>query len=664
MSIFETSVSGLLAFQRALATTSHNIANVNTEGYSRQRVELGTRPALGTGSGYIGSGVQVETVRRVFSQARETAVQRNTAELQRLSTFSEFASRLDDLLADQAAGLSPALQNFFDAVQDVANDPVSSTSRKMLLTAGENLVARLNFLDDRFSALQREVASQMRLQVGEINEIAAAIAELNEAIVAAQGRIGQPPNDLLDKRDALILDLSERVAAQVVRQEDGAVNVFIGHGQTLVAGSQSNELRLVAGANDPTQPDIAIANPGGTAINITATIQGGSLGGLLNARRELIGPARDELGRIAASIAVAFNNQHNLGMQYATSPSGALGGDFFGIGAPQVISHAGNAGPQPSVRFDTESIGALKGSNYRLDYDGSKWQLTRLADGEVVDSGTGLLEADGLLVDVSGLTAGDSFLIRPTRNVIDGMSVLLDRPSQVAAASPLIVREATEANGQASNGGTAQIGKLTITSTDNLQPLSGVGPFTLTYDAATTAFKVTDAGGNAIGTIDYNPATDAEGLLVESSSPAWHPAGSTSLLEYGDMRFEISGVAEDGDQFIISRNANALGDNRNMLALGELAGESIMEGGTATFQEAYAGLVGEIATVARRAEINRDAQQAILDQAIAANQAVSGVNLDEEAANLIKFQKAYQACAQAIAITNTLFDSLLSAVRS
>ncbi|MDN5848506.1 MAG: flagellar hook-associated protein FlgK [Nitrococcus sp.] len=661
--LFHNSVSGLLAFQRALNTTAHNIANVNTEGYSRQRVELGTLPALGTGSGFIGSGVQTESVRRVFSQARETAVQRNSAELQRLSTFSELATRLDNLLADQAAGLSPALQDFFDAVQDVANDPISSTSRQMLLSSGENLVARLNFLDDRFSALKGEVESQMRLQVDEVNQIAATIAELNEAIVTAQGRIGHPPNDLLDQRDALTLDLSERVATRVVAQDNGAVNVFIGNGQTLVAGFESNELRLIGGADDPTRPEIAIANPGGTATNITATIEGGSLGGLLDARRELIGPARDELGRIAASIAVAFNNQHKLGMQYAADPGGALGGDFFGIGAPQVVSHLGNAGAQPSVRFSTDKIGELKASNYRLQHDGSNWQLTRLADGQVVDSGTGLLEADGLSLDVSGLSAGDRFLIRPTQNAVDGMSVLLDRPSQVAAASPLIVSEATAANGQASNGGTAQISGLAISSTDNLPPGSSQAPFTLTYDATATEFQITDAAGNAIGTIDFDAATDAEGIVVDAGSSEWTAAGSPSLLEYGDMRFEISGVPENGDQFIIARNENGLGDNRNMLTLGELAGDSIMDGGSATVQEAYAGLVGEIGTATLRAGIDRDAQQAVLDQAIAANQAVSGVNLEEEAANLLKFQKAYQASAQAIAIANTLFDSLLSAVR-
>lgn len=664
--LFHNSISGLLAFQRALNTTAHNIANANTEGYSRQRVELGTLPALGTGSGFIGSGVQVESVRRVFSQARESAVQRNSAELRRLSTFSELATRLDNLLADQAAGLSPALQDFFDAVQDVVNDPISSTSRQMLLSAGESLVARLNFLDERFSALQGEVDSQMQIQVGEINEIAATIAELNEAIVTAQGRFGQPPNDLLDRRDALILDLSERVSTRVVAQDDGAVNVFIGNGQTLVAGFESNELRLIDGANDPARLDIAIGNPSATDINITASIQGGSLGGLLDARRELIGPARDELGRIAASVAVAFNNQHNLGMDYDAGPGGALGGDFFDIGAPQVISHAGNAGAQPSVSFNTEKIGALKDSNYRLRHDGSNWELTRLADGQVVDSGTGLLEADGLSVDVSGLTTADSFLIRPTRNAVDGMSVLLDRPSQVAAASPLIVSEASEASGQASNGGTAQISNLSITSTDNLPPASTAVPFTLTYDASASPpeFKVTDAGGNAIGSIAYDPATDAEGIVVEAGSSAWTPGGSPSLLEYGGMRFEISGVPENGDQFIIARNENGLGDNRNMLALGELAGDSIMEGGSATLQEAYAGLVGKIGTLTRRSEINRDAQKAVLDQAIAANEAVSGVNLEEEAANLLKFQKAFQASAQAIAIANTLFDSLLSAVRS
>jgi flagellar hook-associated protein 1 FlgK len=667
--IFQNSISGLLAFQRALATTSHNIANVNTEGYSRQRVELGTRTATALGGGFIGSGVESKTVRRIFDQARQTAVEQNTAEFRRLETIAGLARRLDDLVADPSAGLSPALQNFFNGVQDLANDPSSATARQALLTAGENLAGRLRFLDGRLASVERDMNTQLRAGVAEINQLADSIASLNAAIVEERGRTGQPPNDLLDQRDRLITGLSGKIGTRVVGQEDGSLNVFIGSGQILVAGYNANRLEVVPGVDDPERPEIMISTGSGQGARITSTLQGGDVGGLLDFRREILEPTRNELGRIAASVALSVNAQQNRGLQFDLGAAGQMGDDFFELGSPKVIPRPGNTGGgSVTAVFAADAPSALNGSDYRVRWDGANWNVTRLSDGQSVYSGSGpsIDFGEGVEINVGGTPApGDSFLVQPTRSVAESLRVALTRPSQIAAAAPLAVAEATDATGQTANAGTGAVTGLRINTTDGL-PLASNMPLTLTFqaDPANPGYRVTAPGGLDYGFISYDPTADADGLTVGGATAANYTAGDDgSLTDIGAVEFTLSGNPQDGDAFVIRRNSGARGDNSNALALGLLAERSILNGGEATFQEAYSSLVGEIGTETLRAEINRDAQESVLNQAKAAREAVSGVNLDEEAANLLKYQQAYQASAQAISIANTLFDSLLAAVQ-
>ncbi len=670
--LFQNSISGLAAFQRALATTSHNIANVNTEGYSRQRVEFGTRTPQARGDGFIGSGVEAQTVKRIFDQARQTAVEKNTAEFRRLDVTASLAGRIDDLLADQSAGLSPALQGFFNAVQEVANDPSASTARQALLTAGEGIADRLSFLDERFAAISGDVDTQLRGGVAEINEPAGSIASLNESILAERGRTGDhPSNDLLDQRDRLVTQLSSMIGTDVQEQDNGSFNVFIGNGQPQVTGPRANRLEVVPGTDDPEEPAIALTDANGDdEVRITGSVQGGELGGLLDFRREILDPTRDELGRVAASIALTVNQQQNRGFQFDGDPDGQLGEDFFNLGDPTIVARPGNAGAgEIAVRYAADAPAELTGSNYRLRYEGGdEWLLTRLSDGQEtpLDESTGDFPAvvDGIEIDINAdPDAGDSFLIRPTRDVAQSLEVALSRPGQIAAASPLVAEEATDGRGQAINGGTGRISGLQVNSTDGLPPDDAADPLTLTFDADENEYLITDAAGNDYGSIAYAPATDSGGLDVSADDPAYTAGADGSIADIGDVAFTLDGTPEDDDSFTIGRNRNARGDNTNALAMGELANKAILDGGETTFQEGYAGLVGEVGTSTLRAQINRDAQETVLRQAEAARESVSGVNLEEEAANLLKYQKAFQASAQAIAIANGLFDSLLAAVQ-
>lgn len=648
--VFDNSVSGLLAFQRAMNTTSHNIANVSTEGYSRQRTELTAREPSATGNGFIGNGVQASTVVRLFEQSRQTAVQTNTAEYQRLNTLADYSGRIDNLLGDQTAGLAPELQSFFDKVQGLANDPSSSAARESLFSESENLVNRLHFLDGQLTQLGSESEQQLKDQLSQVNNLADEIAKLNQSIVTAQTSAGgQPANDLLDQRDQLILKLSTLVSTHVVAQDNGSVNVFVGSGQTLVGGFSANQLQIVPASSAKTGSGIAIASSNGTPVDITSSIQGGSLGGLLDFRREVLDPATDKLGWVATGLAEAVNNQNHLGMQYADGPTGQMGGDIFQVAQPQVIASQGTTGTAAAglAVLDPGAVGDLTGANYRLSYDGSSWTLTNLATNAATAISSIPQSVDGLSIDVSkvsGAVSGDSFLIRPTRNGASGIDMAITRASEIAAAGPVRVAEATDSSGTPQNTGTGQIGDVQISSATAL-PLTTT--YTLSFDAANNRFLV---NGSTSTTIAYDPNTDSGGV-------------TRSIPGLTGVQFSLSGQPADGDQFVVENNSNAVGDNRNILQLGKLADSAIMDGGSATLQELYSGLVSDVGTATSSANTNRDAQDSVLNQAKAAQDAVSGVNLDEEAANLLQYQKAYQASAQAISIANTLFDSLLAAVK-
>ncbi|MCP1675615.1 flagellar hook-associated protein 1 FlgK [Natronocella acetinitrilica] len=656
--IFGTSVSGLLATQRALATTGHNISNVNTEGYSRQRVDFSTRIPSGSSQGFIGTGVQTDSVRRVFDQSLETALQKNIAEFSRLDTLANFNGRVDNLLADKDAGVSPALQSFFDAVQDAANDPTSTSARQVLLSEAESLVSRFELVNQRLDELERDANNRIQLGVSEINELAGSIARLNQEIVQAQGRTGQPPNDLLDKRDQLIKQLSEKVGVTTVPESGGAINVFIGNGQALVVGNSTNQISAVRSQFDPNQFEIAYQRPGGGQVNITRNLTGGEVGGLLDFRREVLEPTRNDLGRLAATIATTFNEQHRLGMQFESTPPG-LGQDFFSLPGPQVLPSQNNSAGvgSPIVDFDAATISDLTGSDYRLTFDNGDWTLLRLRDNtsQVVDD-SGPQVIDGLSIDVSGLGAadGDSFLLRPTKQSSARIDVNLQRPGQIALANPLTGGEVTTASGQAINTGSGQLDRISVSAfdPDQLDNFRADGPLTFTFDAAASAFQVTDANGAAVASIDYDPATQGNGINAE-----------VETAEFGTFSLRLSGVPADGDAFEVKANDNGVGDNANALQLAELANEGTAQGGAATYQEFYGSIVGRVGTETLRAQSNRDAQEALVDQARQARESVSGVNLEEEAAKLLQFQQAFQANAQVITVANDVFQTLLGAIQ-
>jgi flagellar hook-associated protein 1 FlgK len=624
--VMSTAVSGLLAFRRGLDTTSHNIANATTAGYSRQRLELATRPAQAYGSGWIGAGVDVASVARVYDSFLATQARSSASSLARYDTIATEAERLDNVLGDSKTGLSAAFQKLVNAFQEVANDPSSTTSRQALLSQADIFTKQLTGYDGRMRTFATEINNRLQSGAAEVSSLAGSLAKLNTQIVDAYGRSGQPPNDLLDQRDRLIDELSALMDVSVVTESNGAANVYIGTGQPLVVGSTATALTVAPDPYDPTRLNIAI-QPNGTPIDISPQVTGGSLGGLLEYRSQVLDPAREALGKVAAGVVAVVNGQHTQGLTL----TGALGAPFFTLGSPTALAAAGNGG-NASVAVSIADAGSLTGRDYILEFAGA-WQLRDALSGATVAlSGTGTpvdpFTADGLSIVVGNTpAAGDRFRIEPTRDLVSGLGVAIRDPAAVAAASPVRTTAAS------ANTGTGTISRPAVTNAGDAALRSSV---TIEFTSATT-YSV-----NGAGSFTYTPG---------------------AAIAMNGWSVSIDGAPAVGDQFTVADNAGGSGDNSNLLAMLGALESPALGGGTLSIAAAATQLTAGIGTQTAQAQANRDAFTVVHDQDLAAQQSVSGVNLDEEAANLIMLQQAFQAAAQLISVAQSMFDSLLAATR-
>jgi flagellar hook-associated protein 1 FlgK len=627
-SIFNIGISGLQAAQAGLVTTGHNIANASTPGYTRQEVDFTNSTPQATGSGFFGSGVSIVTVRRLYSQFLNTEVLSAGTQSSALDSYYSQIQQLDNIVADPTAGLSPALQDFFTAVQGVATTPNVASSRQALLSSAQSLQSRFDVINQRFQDLRDGVNDDVGATATEISNYATQIADLNQRIIVARGATGgQPPNDLMDQRDQLVALLNKDIRATVVQQDDGAYNVFIGSGQPLVAGVLSYSLGAMPDPLDSSKITVGYKTPTGMVQLPEGTLTGGKLGGLLSFRSQTLDPAQNALGRVAIALTETFNAQHKLGQDL----NDQMGGDFFSLGTPRVSGSLNNTGSAIITgTFDPANVGGLTTSDYQLSYDGTNYSLLRLKDGNVRTFATLPQSVDGFTLTLSSgaAAAGDSFLIRPTADGAQAFQTLISDPSKVAAAAPIRTAQA------AANTGTGKISAGSVNAAGaNLQQ-----PVTITFTSPTT-FNVTGTGtGNPTG-VAYTPGQD---------------------ITFNGWTVQVTGAPATGDAFTVGPNTGGNGDNRNALLLAGLQTGKLLDGGTTSYQSAYAAFVSDVGTQTRQLQVTSQAQATVLTQATTAQQAQSGVNLDEEAANLIRFQQAYQASGKVLQIASTLFDTLLS----
>ncbi|MGH8445039.1 MAG: flagellar hook-associated protein FlgK [Solimonas sp.] len=618
--LLSTGVSALLAYQAALNTTSHNIANANTEGYSRQRVDLASKLGYGSGSGYVGAGVDVQSVRRITDALVNARLQTSNSAYARISAYSDYASRIDTLLSDSGTSLATPLQSFFSAASQLAATPASSSARQALLGSAQTVVDRFSTLQSQLDGMDAQVNQSLISTVAEINDYSSALARLNDQIVNAQSLYGgQPPNDLLDQRDALVQKIAGRIGISTVAQGDGSLNVYTASGQALVLGNKATALGTASDAYNSGRLDITY-----NGQPITAQISGGSIGGLLDTRRELIDPTRNELGKLAAGFAAAINAQNAAGVDQ----SGQRGGDLLTMPAGSALPATGNAG-NAGLSVAIADAGALSGSDYVLKFDGSAWSATDARSGAAVvltGSGTAAdpLKIGGVAITVGAAAqAGDKFLVQPTADAAGQLKLATGDAGKIAAA--------TAVSASAASGNSATV----------------------------NAIKVGDGGNVALTDAVTITFTDANTYQVNGSGSYAYTAGSA--ISVNGWSLTLNGTPAAGDSFAVKQTGANSSDNGNAQALATLGGKALF--GTDSLNAAQSALTTRAATAAQQASLALDAQAAVQTQAQAARESTSGVNLDEEAADLVRFQQAYQAAAQVIAIANETFQSLLQAAR-
>lgn len=633
-SVFNIGVSGLAAAQAGLLTTGHNISNASTPGFNRQQIVQSTNTPQFTGAGYFGQGTNVTTVQRVYNQFLASQTLSAQTRLSELNAYADQIRQVDGLLANPSAGLSTALNDFFRGVHEVAANPASIPARQSMLSMAQALVGRFQSVDNRLNEIRDGVDTQLASTVADINSYTTQIAALNQRIILAQAAgPGQPANDLLDQRDQLIAQLNQQVRVTTLTESDGSLSVFVGNGQAVVVGAQSYGLATMQSGEDASRMTVGITlASGGTAALPEAMLTGGTLGGLLAFRRESLDTAQNALGRIALGLAETFNAQHRLGQDL----TGALGGNFFTAPAPQVITpnNPPNGGTA-AIGVAVASAANLTTSDYRLTANGGgNYTLVRLSDSTTVFSATALPQTvDGLTISLASgaANAGDSFLIQPTRAAAHDIAVALTDARSIAAAAPIRT---------AASNGNSGTGAISAGSVNAPPPVNAnlTQTVTITFNNPPTTFDVAGTGtGNPAGV-------------------AFTAGGS---ITYNGWTVQIGGTPAAGDVFTISANSAGVADNRNALLLAGLQTGKTLAGGTASYQSAYAQIVSDVGNKTREIQVTATAQESVVKQAEEAQQSLSGVNLDEEAANLLRYQQAYQASGKMIEIADKLFNTLL-----
>ena len=641
--------SALLANQQALATVSHNLANATVEGYSRQTVTMQARPSQLLGSNFFGTGVDVGTVRRNVDQFINQQIYSESGLQSHLQVEQKYLERVDNLLAGGTTGLSSSMDDFFAALQDLSLDPASLPQREVALQTADTLRQRFQSIGQTISDLDREINQEITDQIGKVNALSTSLADLNQALGISNARGGgQAASDLLDQRDRLIGQLSNFVPVTTADQGDGTINVFIGNGQALVVGSKSFDLATTQNSLDASRLEITYQGVGN--VQISREITSGSLGGLINARSLVVDPALNQLGRLAVGVSQTANAQHQLGMDL----DGLLGGNLFTVGSAEVNADPANAGIT-GIGVTITDISALTGSDYRLDVDGSSdYILTNLTDNSTqnlgaVPAGPGNVDVvvDGMTISLDPAAAvGDALLIRPTRLMAQSFSLTVSDPRKLAAALPII------SSSSLGNTGSGKVDGLQMVDATN-------AAFSTTAGALTPPLMVRFTAPGTYTVFDNSvPATPVALEAGIAYTPGADLFPTPGAIDPG-YRMQISGTPGAGDEFEVNYNSAGIGDNQNMQALINQQDLALFSGGSATYQESYQQLVGQIGAHTSSGGINLEAVGFSLSQSVFRQQSVSGVNLDEEAANLLQFQQAFQAAAQTISTADTIFQTLI-----
>lgn len=645
-------LSGLNAAQWGLTTTGQNISNASTPGYTIENPVYAESGGQYTGSGYLPQGVSTTTVTRQYSQYLTTELNNAQSSGSSLSTYNTLISQLNNLIGSPTAGIASAITSYFTGLQNVSNNASSLATRQTAMSGAQTLVNQINAAGQQYDALRQSVNTQLTNTVSQINSYSQQIAQLNGQIAQASTQ-GQPPNQLLDQRDLAVSNLSQLIGVNVVNS-NGSYSVFMSNGQPLVSSANSYNLGTAPSTGDTSELSVqylgqAGANPAAAPQNLPdSKIDGGTLGGLLAFRSQTLDPGEAQLGAIAVSFSAQVNAQNGLGITLA----GAKGGALFSVGGPTVYANTQNTG-NASLNVSFADATQPTTGDYTLAYNGTTYTLTDNSTGTVVGSATNLSQPiNGLNFSTTGtMNAGDSFTVEPTRGALNSFATATTDASAIAAAAPVLAAAA------ASNTGTATITQGTVTAGYTM-PNSTT---TLSYDGTGLSGFPAGSTVTVAGTppTTYTIASAATVVPYSSATGATLTINNATAGQMNNVSVTISNAPAAGDKFTIGPNTGATNDGRNALALSNLSTAKAMSGGTVTLTGAYANYVNNIGNQTNQIQTSSTAQSSLVTQITTAQQSVSGVNINEEAANLLQYQQLYQANSKVIQTAQTLFQTIL-----
>jgi flagellar hook-associated protein 1 FlgK len=642
--IFSIGLSGIRASQNGLSVTGNNIANAQDVNYTRREVIFSEGAAS-----LLGGGVEIQDVRRIFDQGAQSnllsAIQKFSLSEEQLQQLQLLEQRVNP----EGSGLGEIINQVFTSLQQVNSDPGSIQTRQLLMDKIQVMVDRFNDVSQQISDNFDQLNTQLDNIAQKVNEIASRIADLNVGLSKPDDG---SHNALLDERDKLLRELSQYMSFNTFIEGNGVMNISVGSGTPLVLGTRASTLTTVRNAENPLVNDVVIQS-GSTTANMTSFINQGQMGGIINYRENILQTTQNALNRLALAVADSYNTQNQLGMDLNNN----LGGNIFkdinsaSVTGGRVLPNSNNTGTG-ALNVTIDNVSQLTTSEYRLTFSSpSNYSLIRNSDNTTVASGAlgalpDTISADGFTINVTAgaLAAGDLFLISPTRNAASNIGLEISSPAQLALASPVKAESST------ANIGDASIALTSVTDTSNAifaTPGQLTPPLRVEF-LSTTTYQIVNATTSATieGPIAYNP----------NASNSVFP---TPLTYDPGFRVNISGNAQAGDTFNITYNNNAVGDNRNGLLFSQIHENPILESNF-TLSEGFNKLVNDVALKVNSSQVAFDASEAVKQQAEAVRDSISGVSLEEEAVNLVRFEKAFQANAEVLATANRMFDTLLA----
>lgn len=664
INLYQTGVSGLLSAQQQLATTGHNIANVNTEGYTRQRTEQGAAVGNYNGGNFVGSGTYVQDITRLYDQFSYKEQLLNKSNLGNADSISLDLNQLNEIMSFSSEAIDGSIQRFYQAVNGIADNPSDIGLRNIALSEAEVLAQDFNSLSKNLDQLEKSTNSEIEQMASKISQLSLDIAKINEQIFQNKdiSQTGQP-NDLLDKRDQLVNELGEYTSVSTIEDTHGVMTVMIGNGATLVAGITPLTVSVEAGISDPLQTRLQLNSRNGK-VALDASKLGGAIAAKIEYRDEHIAQARSELNRLAMAVSQTLNQSQAQGLDLNEEQGLDIFTDINStlLQTSRVLASSKNSG-NVEAGIKITDVSLVPTNEFTVKYDGSDYIMTNTRDGStttLVETTPGVYPTEfGFEFTINSGTpnANDSFTLRPTENSAALMKVTLNDPKGIAASS------AIEVQADDNNVSNSSVSIVNVTDPEVARS------FTDTINADLTV----DVYESAPGVFDYrvfNAATPPPAATIASGSFA---AGSTAVIDMPPspatpaFQIEIAGLpvgqgALAREKFTIS-DAFGSGNASNASLMAATQEEQILGGGKQTFSEALATATAQVGSSASSAELVADTAQALFTQAYNRNQSNSGVNLDEEAANLLKYQQAYQASSQIISVANTIFDTLLSVSR-